>query len=192
VGDVAALKARIEEEGIQFVDFRVSDLVGRLRHISIPVERFDERLVDEGIGFDGSNYGFCGVSGSDMVLVPDLGTAYVEERDGGRILVLMADVSEAATRSPSAYDPRRIAAAAVEFLRSEGIADDVLVSPESDTRATAVGVPSRSRASKAVTTERRMSRVVLRCPRTTPRWPKTSCSLCGARCAAGLRVPGFR
>ena len=128
--DVASLKRRLEDERIEFVDFRVADLIGRFRHITIPADRLSETLVSEGIGFDGSNYGFRNVAGSDMVLIPDLETAYVETRDGERILTVVADICEAATRKPAPIDPRGIAASAVTYLKERGIADDALVSPE--------------------------------------------------------------
>jgi len=130
MSDYGGLKRRIEEEGIGFVDFRVTDLVGRFRHVTIPADRLTESLLSDGIGFDGSNYGYRGIGGSDMVLIPDLSTAYVEERDGERILTLIGDVCEAKTRAPADRDPRRIAGAAVRYLRERGIADDLVVSPE--------------------------------------------------------------
>jgi glutamine synthetase len=130
VTDLEALKQRIEAEDIEFVDLRVSDVSGRFRHISVPSDRFDDRLLDDGIGFDGSNYGYCAVARSDMRLVPDLTTAYAEERDGERILTLICDVYEASSQAPVEQDPRRIAAAAVRYAQDLGLADEVLVSPE--------------------------------------------------------------
>ncbi len=108
----------------------MADLVGRFRHLTIPAARFTESVLNEGIGFDGSNYGYCHVSGSDMVLIPDLSTAYVEERGGERILTLVSDIYDAKTRKPAKIDPRGTTAAAVEYLKKLGIADGVLVSPE--------------------------------------------------------------
>lgn len=128
--DYASLRRRIEDEGLSSVDFRVSDLVGRLRHLTIPVSRFTEALLREGLGFDGSNYGYRNVAGSDMVLVPDLSTAYVEERNGERILSVIANICEAVTGDPAPIDPRGICRAAVQRLRDEGVADDAIVSPE--------------------------------------------------------------
>jgi len=128
--DVASLKRRVEEEEIDSIDFRASDLVGRFRHVTIPAARLSESVVHDGIGFDGSNFGYCGVSGSDMVLIPDLSTAYVEERAGERILTLISDIRDAKTRARAAFDPRRATVAAVEYLAELGIADGVLVSPE--------------------------------------------------------------
>jgi glutamine synthetase len=130
MADYVSLKRRLEEEGIQFVDFRVCDLVGRLRHITIPSERFTESVLSEGIGFDGSNYGYRNVVGSDMVLLPDLDTAFVEERGGERILTVLAGICDAVTGEPAPIDPRGIAAAAVRTMRDRGVADEALVSPE--------------------------------------------------------------
>jgi len=104
-----AVSRRIEAEEIQFVDFRVVDLVGHFRHISIPIARFTEELLDKGIGFDGSNYGYRQIAGSDMALIPDFSTAYVEERDGERILTLIGDVCDAETHLSAAIAPRGIA-----------------------------------------------------------------------------------
>ena len=56
-----------KEKGIQMIDFKMTDLEGRWRHITIPVERFHEDLFTYGIGFDGSNYGFAPIEKSDMV-----------------------------------------------------------------------------------------------------------------------------
>ena len=130
MADFPLLEKRLDEEGIEFIDLRAPDLVGRLRHITLPASRFTEECAKRGIGFDASNYGYCQVSGSDMVLVPDLETAYVEERDGERVLVLIGDVRDAKTGEPAALDPRRAVVRAEAYLKESGIADEVLVSPE--------------------------------------------------------------
>lgn len=128
--DYASLVQRIQAEKIEFVDFRVVDLAGRFRHVTVPAARFTPELLDSGIGFDGSNYGYRGVAHSDMVLVPDLSTAYVDVRHGERILTIIGDIFEAGTRQPAATDPRSVARRAEEYLRATGIGDAVLVSPE--------------------------------------------------------------
>ena len=65
-----------------------------------------------------------------MVLVPDLSSAYVEERCGKKVLTLIADIQDAETRGAAAIDPRGIARAAVTYAQELGIADEILVSPE--------------------------------------------------------------
>lgn len=128
--DYASLKHQIDEQGIQFVDFRVADFVGRFRHLTIPSARFTPSLIAEGLGFDGSNYGYRAVAGSDMILIPDLSSAYVEERYGVKVMSLIADIQDAATRTAATIDPRGIASAAVAYAQELGIADEILVSPE--------------------------------------------------------------
>ena len=63
------MKKMCQEKGIRMIDFKMTDLDGRWRHITIPVERFDEDIFVYGIGFDGSNYGYAPVEKSDMVFI---------------------------------------------------------------------------------------------------------------------------
>lgn len=67
-----------EEKNIRMVDFKMTDLNGRWRHITIPIERFNDDLFVYGIGFDGSNYGYAPIEKSDMVFIPDPDTAVVD------------------------------------------------------------------------------------------------------------------
>ena len=53
---VADVQNLCKEQGIRMIDFKMIDLDGRWRHITIPAERFDENTMKYGIGFDGSNY----------------------------------------------------------------------------------------------------------------------------------------
>ena len=63
---------------VNFIDLKLLDLTGRLHHVSLPFERFLPEIMEEGIGFDGSSYGFLKVENSDMVLIPDLKTAHLD------------------------------------------------------------------------------------------------------------------
>ena len=67
-----------ESRGIEFIDLKMLDLAGRLHHLSFPLSRFTEDVCSEGIGFDGSSYGFLKVEASDMVMIPDLDTACLD------------------------------------------------------------------------------------------------------------------
>ena len=66
-----AIRKLCEEQNIRMIDFKMTDIDGRWRHITIPVERFGEDTFTYGIGFDGSNYGYAPVEKSDMVFLPD-------------------------------------------------------------------------------------------------------------------------
>ena len=71
-------KEFILDNEIEMVDFKMTDIDGRWRHITIPATRFNENTMKYGIGFDGSNYGYAPVENSDMVFIPDLSTAAVD------------------------------------------------------------------------------------------------------------------
>ena len=68
----------IEEKGIKMVDFKMVDINGQYRHVTIPAENFSEETMKSGIGFDASNYGYAVVEKSDMVFIPDPDTAMID------------------------------------------------------------------------------------------------------------------
>ena len=65
----------IREQNVKMVDFKMVDIGGAFRHVTIPASRFTEETVTDGIGFDASNYGYAVVEKSDMVFIPDVSTA---------------------------------------------------------------------------------------------------------------------
>ena len=67
----------IEEKGIKMIDFKIVDINGQFRHVTIPAAQFNENTLTSGIGFDASNYGYAVVEKSDMVFIPDITTAIV-------------------------------------------------------------------------------------------------------------------
>ena len=72
---VSEIISFIEENNIQMVDFKMVDINGQYRHVTIPAKNFSESTMTEGIGFDASNYGYAVVEKSDMVFIPDPDTA---------------------------------------------------------------------------------------------------------------------
>ena len=68
----------IQDENIQMVDFKIVDINGQFRHVTIPASQFNEETMTDGIGFDASNYGYAVVEKSDMVFIPDLDTAVID------------------------------------------------------------------------------------------------------------------
>lgn len=121
----------LERESLRFIDLRACDLHGHWRHLTLPAGQFTERLLESGVGFDGSNYGFRGVDQSDMVLIPDLSTARIDALAGERMLSLICDLCEAdESRRPFEFDPRATAKRALGYLQSRGLADDLRVAPE--------------------------------------------------------------
>jgi glutamine synthetase len=120
-----------KENGVQIVDLRFVDLPGVWQHFSIPAEDLSEELFDEGIGFDGSSIrGFQQIQESDMILVADAGTAYVDPVLEVPTLNLICNVLDPVTRQRYSRDPRYIAQKAETYLTSTGIADTSYWGPE--------------------------------------------------------------
>lgn len=122
----------IQEQGIQFVDFKMIDLRGRWRHLSIPAARFTEDTVKSGIGFDGSNYGYAMVENSDMVFIPDITTAVVDPFVRIPTLSMIGDVmviDQPANRPFDQY-PRNVARRAAAYMQELEVADEMIIGPE--------------------------------------------------------------
>lgn len=117
---------------IKMIDFKVIDLTGRWRHLSIPIARFTPDTLRYGIGFDGSNYGFAPVENSDMVFIPDITTTVYEPFTEVPTLSMICDVFVIAQPENYHFDqyPRNIAKRSEDFLRNSGVADEIRVGPE--------------------------------------------------------------
>ena len=70
---------KIKDEGIEYVDIRFTDTRGALQHVTIVSDEVDEDFLEEGFMFDGSSIaGWKSIEASDMKLMPDTTTAYVD------------------------------------------------------------------------------------------------------------------
>ena len=126
--DVMAL---IKEKGIQAVDIRFVDLPGLWQHFTLSTREFSEDAFEEGLGFDGSSIrGFQEIQESDMLLVPDASTAFVDPFCTAPTLVLIANVKDPVTGESYSRDPRYIAQKAESYLKSTGIGDTAFFGPE--------------------------------------------------------------
>ena len=120
-----------KEEKVKIVDLKFVDLPGVWQHFSLPAEDLSEELFDEGIGFDGSSIrGFQLIHESDMLLVADPETAYVDPVLEIPTLSLTCNVLDPITRQRYSRDPRYIAQKAEAYLKSTGIADVSYWGPE--------------------------------------------------------------
>jgi glutamine synthetase len=121
----------VKEHKVQFVDFKVIDLAGRWHHLTVPAARFDDHTMRNGIGFDGSSYGFKTVEKSDMVFIPDLTTAFIDPFTKEKTLVFVSNVFNL-TGGLHRYesDPRFIANKAEQYMKDTGIADKSMFGPE--------------------------------------------------------------
>jgi glutamine synthetase len=125
--------AFIKAEGVQFVDVRFSDLLGTVQHFTVPAESFDLDVFTEGRMFDGSSIrGFQQIHESDMLLLPDPGTAVLDPFRTHKTLNLTFFVHDPLTGEPYSRDPRNIARKAQDYLRGSGIADTAYFGPEAE------------------------------------------------------------
>ena len=125
------VQAVIKNNDVRRVDLLVTDLIGRWQHFSIPASRVDDDLVQNGQGFDGSSLrGFQAIDESDMLLVPDLGTAQIDPTESEPTLKIICDVVDPVTRERYTRDPRYVATKAEAHLNASGIADKAFFGPE--------------------------------------------------------------
>ncbi|SJM56135.1 Glutamine synthetase type I [Actinomycetales bacterium JB111] len=104
-----------------------------MQHFSIPVSGFDESAFTDGLMFDGSSIrGFTAIHESDMKLVPDVSSAYVDPFRKAKTLVVNFSVVDPFTSQPYDRDPRMVAAKAESYLKSTGIADTVFFGAEAE------------------------------------------------------------
>ena len=129
---VQDIMSMIRENGIKMVDFKMVDISGQYRHVTIPAQNFTEDTMKSGIGFDASNYGYAVVEKSDMVFIPDPDTAQIDPFCDIPTLSMTGDAMIIATpeNKPLAQYPRNIIKAAVAHMRECGIADTMKILPE--------------------------------------------------------------
>ena len=133
VSSGADLASLIEENEIQYVDFRFTDARGKWQHTAQHVSTIDEDMLEEGVMFDGSSIaGWKDINESDMVLVPDLSSARIDPFSAQPTLMLFCDIHEPLTSQPYNRDPRSIARAAEKYMQSTGIADTAYFGPEAE------------------------------------------------------------
>src|SRR5256885_7360517 len=122
-----------KDAGVQIVDLRFCDLPGLMQHFSIPMSQLSEDDFDSGFGFDGSSIrGFQEIQESDMLLMPDPDTAFLDPFTAAATLVLICDVKDPVTGEWYTRDPRHIAKKAEQYLKSNGIADTAYFGPEAE------------------------------------------------------------
>jgi len=121
----------IADNDVKFVDLRFTDTRGKEQHVSLPAKGFDADRFESGHGFDGSSIaGWKGIEASDMLLMPDPGTACLDPFREEPTLLLTCDVIEPSDGVGYARDPRSIARRAEAYLKSTGIGDVAYFGPE--------------------------------------------------------------
>jgi glutamine synthetase len=114
----------IHDQGIEFVSVRFCDLLGQEQHFTIPSDQLMGEAFSRGLFFDGSSIiGFQKINNSDMKLVPNVDTCYVDPFRTHKTLDMYFDVVTPVTSEPYSRDPRQVAKKAEAYLKYTGIAD---------------------------------------------------------------------
>jgi glutamine synthetase len=123
----------VRERKLQVVDVKFCDLPGTWQHFSIPASALDETVFHDGLGFDGSSIrGFQAINESDMLLLPDAASAFVDPVLEVPTLSLTCDIYDPITLEPYSRDPRFIGFKAEEYLKTTGIATTSFWGPEAE------------------------------------------------------------
>lgn len=123
----------IKDTDVKFLDIRFTDLPGIQQHFNIPAATVDEEFFTVGQLFDGSSIrGFQSIHESDLQLIPDISTAFVDPFRTERTLVIVFDIYNPRSGEIYSRDPRQVAKKAEKYLASTGIADTAFFAPEAE------------------------------------------------------------
>ncbi|HEB81006.1 MAG TPA: glutamate--ammonia ligase [Chromatiales bacterium] len=121
----------MKDKEVRFVDLRFVDTRGKEQHVSLPASQIDAGFFKNGKMFDGSSIaGWKCINESDMVLMPDPGSAVMDPFTDEATLLLRCDILEPSTMQGYGRDPRTIAKRAEAYLKSTKIADTAYFGPE--------------------------------------------------------------
>jgi len=122
-----------KKNGVKMVDLKFTDLPGSWQHFSVPFHELSEDTFDEGLPFDGSSVrGFQAINESDMLIIPDAATAFLDPFTAVPTLSLVCNIAYPGTKEPYSRDPRYIAQKAEKYLRTSGLADTAYFGPEAE------------------------------------------------------------
>ena len=117
----------------KIVDVKFTDLPGMWQHFSMPTSELEEDVFEEGFGFDGSSIrGFQQIQESDMLLIPDPDSVFMDPACSIPTLSLICNIIDPITRQAYSRDVRYVTQKAEAYLKSTGIADVSYWGPEAE------------------------------------------------------------
>ena len=129
-GSPQEVMAFVKQQGIRIADLKFVDMPGTWQHFSIPSTELDEDAFTKGVGFDGSSIrGFQHIQESDMLLIPDPTTAFMDTATLHPTISLICNIKDPISGAYS-RDPRYIAQKAEAYLKTTGIAEKSFWGPE--------------------------------------------------------------
>ncbi len=122
-----------KKHGAKILDMRFIDVPGIWQHVSYPIGELSEDSFEEGFGFDASSIrGWASIHESDMLLMPDPNTAFMDPFLTVPTLVMIGDATDPPTQKPYHRDPRHMVKRAEAYLKSTGFADTAYFGAEAE------------------------------------------------------------
>jgi glutamine synthetase len=123
----------IKEQDIKIIDLKFIDMPGIWQHCSFYHNQIDESSFTDGVPFDGSSIrGWKAINESDMAMVPDPATAWIDPFMEVPTLSMICSIKEPRSGQPYNRCPRVIAQKALAFLTNTGIGDTAFFGPEAE------------------------------------------------------------
>src|SRR5579862_514225 len=122
-----------KKNGAKILDLRFIDVPGIWQHVSYPIGELSEDSFEEGFGFDASSIrGWASIHESDMLLIPDPNTAFIDPFLTIPTLVMIGDATDPPSQKPYHRDPRHVVKRADAYLKSTGFADTAFFGAEAE------------------------------------------------------------
>lgn len=126
-----SIEKLINDHHIEFVDLRFTDLRGKEHHVTLPKDKCNEALFQNGKAIDGSSFaGWQEINHSDLFLLPDPSTAVVDIFCNIPTLNIRCNLIDPSTDTYYFADPRSVARRAEAYLKDSHIADICYIGQE--------------------------------------------------------------
>ena len=123
----------IKDKDIKFVDLRFTDPRGKMQHVTMDAGMVDEDMFADGTMFDGSSIaGWKAINESDMILMPDPETAYMDTFFAQSTMAVVCDILEPSTGEAYNRDPRTTAKKGEAYVKASGVGDTITMGPEAE------------------------------------------------------------
>ena len=122
---------QIKDEGIELIDLKFTDIHGKCQHLTVTSDMVDESAFKDGLAFDGSSIrGWKAINESDMSMVPDSNTSWIDPFYRHKTLSMICSIQEPRSGDPYSRCPRALAQKALSYLSTTGLADAAFFGPE--------------------------------------------------------------
>nr|MBP3724141.1 type I glutamate--ammonia ligase [Campylobacter sp.] len=121
-----------ERNEVKFVNFRFTDLKGTWHHMNYNMSAVNEDSFN-GVAFDGSSIdGWQPIDKSDMMLIPDVQTAFLDPFTADTTVIVICDIFDIYKGELYEKCPRSIAKKAMNYLQESGLGDVAYFGPENE------------------------------------------------------------